>query len=115
MFRFELVASVNLPVGNGYVVGGQNFAANTDRLACGSGGTCDGLLTFNLDPNLQFVSATFSSIGGFQEPTSFSVAHEGLFGPSFSVPGPIAGAGLPGLLVGGAFLGWWRRRRQKIA
>jgi hypothetical protein len=31
------------------------------------------------------------------------------------VPGPIAGAGIPGLLFGGGLLAWWRRRRKKAS
>jgi hypothetical protein len=77
-FRTIAIAPIVLPVGVGYIVGGENFSANTERLASD--------VTQTVDSRITYFDATFSNINsGFTRPTSFSVATTGFYGPSFSV------------------------------
>jgi hypothetical protein len=113
-FRTVSVADFFLTPGNGYIIGGQNFANATDFLAFNPS-------SITVNPSIQFVDATFSDFSAtLVRPTQFSAAETGFFGPGFTI-GAVTTTPEPGtyamVATGLLFLAFvhWRRRTSRGA
>jgi len=102
--------------GSEHNIASNQFLGNFSLRIDVQGNTYSAFMNGSSTPATTFVSNRFTSgyVGLYDHNIFGADQSFDNFQLSVSVPGPIAGAGLPGLILAGVgLLGWWRRR-QKI-